>query len=120
VLSSDAKAKEIGFEFAVVSARPARTHAASTRLHLKHSPGERRTEETQIPSLFGFKVLSSKRGNDRPTRDARLARTWRIDASQFGGILINDRSSSAVEAQPSSLRVRMRSVQRISIARATP
>jgi hypothetical protein len=42
---------------------------------LQHSLREPRTEGTQVRSPFGFKMLSSNRGTDRPTRDARLART---------------------------------------------
>jgi hypothetical protein len=43
-----------------------------------------------------------------------------VVASQSAGTSTYDRSSSAVDAQPSNLRVRMRSVRRISIDRATP
>ncbi len=48
------------------------------------------------------------------------SRRWNQPTSQLLATFTYERSSAAMDGQPSSLRVRSRSVRKISIARATP
>jgi hypothetical protein len=69
-----------------------------------------------IPTSFARHADSSRRSK---SKTEALAGTGHFPG-QSAGISTQDRSNSAIDAQPSSLRVRTKSLRRISMARATP